>query len=99
MLHFGSFNIRTDIFVLILSVVILTVQFLFCFKVKNTIVRLIPVCLFSCLTLVFTALIFVFEGWDSLGFLLLAICSAVLLLVCGLGWGIWRLVKNRKNIR
>ena len=99
MLHFGSFDIRTDIFVLILSAILLIAQLLLCFKVKKTVVRLIPVCLLSCLTVVFTALIFVFEGWDSLGFLIIAICSAALLLVCGLGWGIWWLVKNRKNIR
>lgn len=99
MLHFGSFDIRTDIFVLILSILLLTVQLLLCFKVKKTVVRIIPVCLLSCLTAVFITLIFVSEGWDSLGFLLLAICSAALLLVCGLGWGIWWFVKTGKNTR
>lgn len=95
MLHFGSFSIRTDIFVLILSVALTAIQLLLCFKVKNKLIRLIPVILFSFLTAIFFVLIFVFEGWDSLGFLVLAICSAVILAACGIAWGIWWVVSKK----
>ena len=86
MLHFGSFEIRTDVFLLILFFLVFFVQLLLCFKVKNLVVRLIPSCLFALMTAVFFVLIFVFDGWDSLGFLLLAICTASLLLACGIAW-------------
>lgn len=97
MLHFGSFEIRTDIFVYIVAAIVLLVQLLLCFKVKNKHVRLIPVYLFSLLTAVFAVLSFVFDGWDRVGFVVLAVCAAFFLLVCGTAWAIWRLVRRRRE--
>ncbi len=97
MLHFGSFDIRTDVFVLIMFVVVFLVQLLLCFKVKNQVIRLIPTYLFLDLTVIFAVLTFVFDGWDSVGFLFLAICTAALLFSCGIGWGVWWFVNRRKQ--
>ena len=94
MLHFGSFEIETDIFVYILAAVLLVVQLLLCFKVKNKFIRLIPVYLFSLLTAVFGILAIVFDEWDRVAFVLLAACAAFLLLICGAGWALWRFVKR-----
>lgn len=97
MLHFGSFEIETDIFVYCVAIVILLVQLLLCFKVKNKFIRLIPIYLFSTLTAVFTVLAFVFDHWDRLGFFVLAACAAFFLLVCGVAWAIYRFVKRRRE--
>ena len=97
MLHFGLFEIRTDMFVLLLSVLLLFVQLFLCFNVKKKWIRLLPVCLFFLLTVTFIVLSFVFEGWDSFGFFFLAICSIVLLFVCGISWCIWWLVNRRRK--
>lgn len=97
MLHFGSFEIRTDIFVYIVAAIVLLVQLLLCFKVKNKHVRLIPVYLFSLLTAVFAVLSLFFDGWDRVGFVLLAVCAAFFVLACGAAWAIWRLVKRRRE--
>ena len=97
MLHFGSFEIETDIFVYIVAVIVLLVQLLLCFKVKNKHIRLMPVYLFSLLTAVFRMLSFVFDDWDRVGFVVLAVCAAFFLLVCGAAWAIWRFVKRRKE--
>lgn len=97
MLHFGAFEIRTDIFVYIVAVIVLLVQLLLCFKVKSRHVRLVPVYLFSLLTAVFAVLSLLFDGWDRVGFVALAVCAAFFLLVCGAAWAIWRLVKRRRE--
>lgn len=94
MLHFGPINIRTDIFVLIVSVLLFAVQLLLCFKVNKVFVRLIPTLLMFILTVSFTLLIFFFEGWDALGFLVLALCTAYPLLACGMAWVIWVFYKR-----
>ena len=97
MLDFGIFEIKTEIFILILSVLVLALQLLLCFKATRLFVRLLPAILFAILTAVFFVLIFLSEGWDSVGFLLLAICAAALLLCCGIGWGIWAIVRKAKR--
>ena len=78
---------------LILSAVLLTVQLLLCFKVKIKVIRLAPVCLLAVLTVVLTVCTLTSDGWDALGFLLLALCAALLLTICGVAWGIWWLVR------
>ncbi len=96
MLHFGPINIRTDIFVFILFFAFLLLQILLCSKVKSKLLRLIPVLLFSGASVIFAITAFFFDGWDTVGFLFLAICSAVLLIACGIGWLIYCFVKKQK---
>ena len=97
MLHFGFLDIRTDIFVLLLSIILVLLQMFLCFKVKKKTIRLIPVYLTLVLTIVFTTLGFIFDGWDGFGFFFLAICSAVLFLCSGIGWGIWAIVRKKNK--
>ena len=92
MIHIGPIDIRTDIFVLILAVILLFIQLLICFKSNKKSLRLIPIILFFTLTLAFLFLAFIFDGWDRVGYLLLAACSGCMSLICGIGWGIWRFV-------
>lgn len=97
MIDLGLFKIRTDIFLLILSVILLALQLFLCAKIKNRLLRLLPVLVLFTLTLVFTVLIFVFDGWDSVGFLMLAIWTALLLTVCGVAWLMWWLLIKLKR--
>lgn len=98
MLHFGFIDIRTDIFVFVLVFILVLFQLLLCFKAKKNIIRLIPVCLFSGLAVLFIVLGFIFSDWDSFGFFFLAGCTLVLLLACGIGWGIWVVIRKNADL-
>ena len=78
MIDFGIFEIKTELFLLILAVVTLALQLFLCFKVRSLALRLLPATLFAVATVVFFVLVFVTDGWDSLGFLLLALCTVYL---------------------
>ncbi len=97
MIDFGIFEIKTELFLLILAVLTLVLQLVLSFKVRSLALRLLPATLFAVSTAVFFVLVFVTDGWDSLGFLLLALCTAMLLAVCGIGFAVWAIVKKRKN--
>ena len=99
MLHFGLFDIRTDVFVLLLFIIVVLFQTFLCFKAKKKTFRLMPIYLTLILTIAFITLGFIFDGWDGFGFFFLAICSTVLLAGSGIGWGVWAIVKKKnKNI-
>jgi len=87
-------EINSDIFLLIISTVVLIIQLLLCFKIKNKFIKLMPVILLTILTIVSSVLIFILDGWDSVGCLLLTIGLMFLLFVCGIGWLIWRFTMN-----
>ena len=95
MLDFGFFKMPTDLFLLILAIFLIALQLLFCFKVKNKIISIIPVGLFVALTAVFGVIVFVLDGWDSIGCLVLAIWSALMALACGIGFGVWWLIRKK----
>ena len=94
MLHFGLFDIRTDLFVLLVFVIVVLLQIFLCFKAKKNSVRLMPMYLPLISTIVFVTLGFIVDGWDGFGFFFLAICSAVLLVGSGIGWGFWAIIKK-----
>ena len=86
--------------VLIFSIVVLLpIQLLLCFKVKSRAIRLLPVILLSIPTIIFTVMSVAITGWDGLGYIFLAIFTGFMLLLCGVGWGIWaisKLIKKKK---
>lgn len=80
--------------VYIVAAVVFAVQMLCCFRVKKKWVRLLPTLLFLCPTIVCVVMMFVSDGWDSLGFLVLAILAGIPSLAGGIAWGIrgvWRI--------
>lgn len=97
MLHFGLFEIKTDVFVLLLAIIFVLFQMFLCLNVKRTIIRLMPVYLSLGLFIIFTILSLIFDGWDSFGFFFLAICSSMLLVGSGIGWGVWVMVKKIRH--
>ena len=97
MLHFGLFDIRTDVFILLVSIILVLLQVFLCFKVKKKSVRLMPVYLTLLLAVVFFVIGFILDGWDSVGFFFLSVCSMILLVCSGIGWGVWEIIKKLKN--
>ena len=73
---------------LLLSVfLLLPLQLLLCFKVRSLILRLLPVILCALLTGLFLVLAHCSPGWNSLGYLFLALFPGFLLAACDIGWG------------
>ena len=97
MIDFGIFKIKTELFLLIVAVLLFLLQLFLCFKVKSLKLRLLPTLILGAMIAIFVVLIFLTDGWDSLGFLVLAIWTALLLVPCGIGWLVWAIIKKLKN--
>ena len=91
MIRLGSFEIKTEIFLLILCAFLLSVQLLLCFKAKRLPIRLIPLGLFAApaAVLVFISL---FDEYHRIGLLIYAFYLGVLAFVCVCGWAIWWII-------
>lgn len=95
MVDLGLFELKTEVFVALVSVAVFVVQLGLCFKVKSLLIRLVPAVLLFVAATVFIILAYVYyESWDGLGALLLGLCLAVLLLICALAWGSWAVLKK-----
>lgn len=82
--------------VVFLSVIsTLVLQLLLCFKAKKIIIKLLPIALLIISTIVFCVCSATISGWDGLGYLFIALLSFGLILVCGLGWGVWAITRKR----
>ena len=83
------------IVVLISVIATLILQLLLCFKAKKIFMKLIPIALLVVSTIVFCVCSVTVNGWDALGYLFFALLSFGLILVCGLGWGVWAITRKR----
>ena len=84
--------------VLLFSVVVLLPgQLLLCFKVRRNALRLLPAAALSIAAVVFYCMGRSGDDWDGLGYLFLAAFTGFLLFVCGVGWGVWWIVRRRKR--
>lgn len=92
-------EINLTLLILILSVPLLLLQLLLCFKVESLFVRLFPVGLFAVAGAWFLFLFCAIPGWDGLGYIVLAVYAAFLFVVCGLGWALWALCLWNKKRR
>ncbi len=98
------FDVITTSALILCIAFVLPCQLLLCFRVKSVIIRLLPLIAFLILTVIFAVLMFKATGWDGLGYMLLALYSAILFGVCGICWGAFAIVKivqkrrNKTNI-
>ena len=84
--------------ILIASVVIvLPVQLFLCFKVRNLVIRLLPVIILSVLIGIFVIMVFFAHDLRVVGYLLLAVYAGIMIFFCGIGWGIWAITKKIKK--
>lgn len=77
--------------------VFLPIQLLLCFKAKRRMIRLLPVIILSVLTVFFLVMAVTATGWDGIGYIFLAIFISFMLLACGIGWGIWAIIRFVKK--
>lgn len=91
-------DIELTTLVLIISVVFLfPLQLYLCFKVRSRAIRLLPVVLLFVPTVILAFMGNYVNGWDRLGYQILAAFSGFMLLICGAAWGIWAIVEYRRN--
>ncbi|MBQ5601493.1 MAG: hypothetical protein IIU77_01580 [Clostridia bacterium] len=94
----GEWHLDIDlptIVVLISVISTLILQLLLCFKVKKIFIKLLPIVLLIVSTVVFSICSASINGWDGLGYLFFALLSFGLILVCGLGWSVWAIIRKR----
>ena len=94
----GDIELTTAIYIFSV-IVLLPVQLHLCFKAKSKAIRLLPVMVLSIATIIFAVMSVAITGWDGLGYVFLAIFTGFMLLMCGMGWGIWWIVKRKKQAR
>ena len=85
----------TTIVVFISAIATLILQLLLCFKAKKIFIKLLPIALLIVSTIVFSICSASINGWDGFGYLFFALLSFGLIFVCGIGWGIWAIIRNR----
>ncbi len=86
----------TTLTIIISIVLIFPIQMFLCFKVKSFIIRIIPVGILTFAILVFLFLASTIKGWDSLGYIFLAIFAGIMLFACVLAWALWIIKKLKK---
>jgi len=70
------------------AVLMLAVQLILCFRVKNPVIRLLPAVLSAGAAAVFYILMLTARDWSALIYVIAAVYCGVLLLSSGIGWGI-----------
>ena len=93
MIHIGSFEIKTEIFVLLMSLVLLSVQLLLCFKAKRLWVRLIPFGLFAGTAAILILAAFI-GVYDAPILFIYALYTGFWALPCVCGWAIWWIIDS-----
>jgi len=83
------------IFVSAISALLL--QLGLCFKIKRTIIKLLPIALLIVSTIVFYICAVSINGWDGFGYLFFAFLSFGLIFVCGIGWGVWAIAQKKNG--
>ena len=81
----------------IVVVITIILQLFLCFKAKKILLKLLPIILLMLVAIVYFSLSFLSNGWDSLGYLIIAIFAGLLLLACGSAWIIYLLIKAFKK--
>lgn len=95
---FGDIEL-TRLTIIASVVILLPVQLLLCFKVKNLAIRLTPVIILSILMALFIVRWLSAVGWDGLFYAFFAVFVGLMILMCGIGWGIWAVVHGLKKKR
>ena len=93
MIHIGSFEVKTEIFVLIVSLLLLSVQLLLCFKAKRLWVRLIPFGLFAGVAAILILGAFI-GVYDTPILFIYALYTGFWALPCACGWAIWWIIDS-----
>lgn len=93
MIHIGSFEIKTELFVLLVSLLLMSVQLLLCFKAKRLWVRLIPFGLFAGTAAILILAAFI-GVYDTPILFIYALYTGFWALPCVCGWAIWWVIDS-----
>lgn len=93
MIHIGSFEIKTEFFVLIVSLLLMSVQLLLCFKAKRLWVRLIPFGLFAGVAAILILAAFI-GVYDTPILFIYALYTGFWALPCVCGWAVWWIIDS-----
>ena len=91
-IYWGDIELTTVVLAISL-VVLLPVQILLCFRVKSLTVRLLPAILLSAAAMLCIVFTFTATGWNGLFYAFFAIFAGFMVCVCGIGWGIWAVIR------
>ena len=97
MLGFWIGGINAMVVLEALLQILLPLQLFLWFRVKSAEIRLLPAFMFGVLAWLFGILSQADEGWDGLGYAVLAIYTAILLLACAVCWLVWGIVRASKK--
>ena len=101
MLSIGSFQLSTEFWVCLIATLLFALQLFLCFKVKRIWLRILPTIIAFATTVVFSAMIFITDGWDAIGYLILALCAAIMTAVTALALIIYAIItaiRKRKGL-
>ena len=87
----------TTVIILAYAICTLLLQLFLCFRAKRTCIKLLPVLLLIVSTIVFLICSASINGWDGFVYLFFAFLSCGLIIMCGVGWVIWKAVRKRKR--
>ena len=90
----------SEVVIVLLALLLLALQLLLCFKVKSRLLRLLPVLLCVLAGIFFFVMMFIAEGWDVLGYLLLLLLAAIFAAACVIAWMLWgiaAIIKGKKK--
>ena len=93
MIDIGNFQISTEVFMISACIIIFAVQLVLCTYVKNLLIRLAPVILFSLSAVTLFIAARSAMDWSALGYLFIAIVAVFCDAACGLAWAFWALVR------
>ena len=93
MIHIGNFAIPTDVLIICACIIMFAVQLALCTYVKQFLIRLAPVILFSISSVTLFIAARSAMDWDALGYLFLAVFAAFCDAACGLAWAFFGLIR------
>lgn len=89
----------TEVIIFASILIIIPTQLFLCFKVRNLLIKLLPIITLLILIVSFFCMSQFAEGWDGLGYIILAMLAGILLVACVFAWIIWFVVKRIKKIQ
>lgn len=82
---------------LVSAVLVLPGQLALCFRVRRRLLRLLPTLTLTAFAAVCLVLGALSAEWDALGWFLLAALALIPLLLCGVGWAVWGLLRRLRR--
>lgn len=87
----------TEVIVYLSVLAMIPLQLFLCFKVNNKVLRLLPAGILTLLIIIFMCMIQFANGWDGIGYAILAMFAGILLAGCIFAWVVFFVYKRKIN--